>query len=446
MYRPNEVSAQLKGIWGWRQNQNSDDFEIASSLTQTSTGQYFQDVHPLLTLDNIKAIAPRFSEITYPAWDQATTYQAGTKVTYNTVNYRSLSESLNAQPDANPLFWETYDTFSEWLEEKTNASILKALRRFWDEKMVDKNVKNLLENKTLFNGAGRISDLIPTGSNLVGFEIVPIRANGITTKLEKIGLQMTGQSNVRMYLMHSSRKDPIRVLDFQRIRDGGMQWFDLTDVFLPYSGPSIDAGGSWYLVYNQDELPEGVQAVNKNKDWSKKPCSTCDRQETAAYEIWSRYLEIHPFKVSDFVFGEGDYSGDFNGDFNIQAIELWDIADNLYTYSSNWGLNLQISVECDITDILSEQKDSFQNVIGYQVGCDFIREFAYNPNFRINRSQQNFSRMELLYELDGDSQSYKKTGLVNSLNTSMEALKLDFSKMSKVCFPCNNRGLKFRSI
>lgn len=434
MYRPAELKTGLLHLWGWKQHHDVSEFTISDSLTQSETGQYFQEVHPMMTLQNIKSIAPNFDLITYPAWVNTTQYRVGDRVTDDNKSYRAKLANTGKTPETNPTEWERFDPFSEWLEQKTQGSILKAIRTFWDEKMSEKTAKNILESKALFNGTGRITDLIPGGSNLVGFELVPIRSQGITLKIEKIGLQMTGQGPVKLYLMHSSRRDPVKVITLERIRNAGMQWFDQTDLFLPYLSEDNDAGGSWYLVYRQDELGQDVQAVNRSKDWSAKPCNTCDPTETANWRVWSRYLEVHPFKTSQY---------ELDQDSNP---ELWDVATNLYTYTSNWGINLQISIECDITDIILEQKRAFQNIIGLQVGIDMLREMAYNPNFNIGRTQQNFSRQDIMYEIDGDSQGYKKSGLVYNFNKAMEAVKLDTTQMSKVCFPCNNKGVRYRTV
>ena len=428
MYRPEDLKTGLLHLWGWRQNYDTSEFTISDSLTQSETGQYFQEVHPLVTLDNIKAIAPDFKNITYPDWAIGTQYRAGDRTTINSLSYRAKVDNIGLTPETNPTQWERFDAFSEWLEQKTKASILKAIRSFWDEKMSQGTSRNVLENKTLFNGTGRITDLIPTGTNLVGFELVPIRANGITLKIGKIGLQFTNTTEITLKLFHSSRTAPIKTQVCTRTRNGGMEWFDVADFFLPYLSNDIDAGGSWYLVYDQGAIG-GAQAIDKTKDWSAKPCSTCDADEVASHRVWSKYLEIHPFKVSDFTDNQ-----------------LWDISKNLYTYTSNYGINLQISIECDITDIILQQKKAFQNIIGLQVAIDMLREFAYNPSFKIGRAQQNFSRMEILYELDGDSQSYKKSGLIHSFKNAMEAVKLDTKNMSRVCFPCNNKGVRYKTV
>lgn len=434
MYRSAELKTGLLHLWGWRQHHDTSEFTIADSLTQSETGQYFQEVHPLLTLDNVKAIAPNFKLITYPDWLVGAQYRAGDRVTDNTKSYRAKLDNSGLAPETNPTQWERFDPFSEWLEQKTQGSILKAVRSFWDDKMADQTAKNILESKALFNGTGRITDVVPRGANLVGFELVPIRAKGVTLKIEKIGLQMTGIGPLKLYLMHSSRKDPVKVIDVVRTKNASMEWFNQDELFLPYLSEETDAGGSWYLMYKQEDL-EGVgQAINRNKDWSAKPCGSCDPSESANWRVWSRFLEVHPFKVSGFEMDQD------------LAPELWDVATNLYTYTSNWGINLQISIECDITDIVLEQRRAFQNIIGLQVGVDMLREMAYNPNFNIGRAQKNFSRQELLYELDGDSQGYKKSGLIYNFTQAMKAVKLDTSNMSRVCFPCNNKGVRYKVV
>lgn len=429
MYRANELITGLYHLWGWRQNTDTLSYKIADGLTISDTGQFYQDVHPLLTLDNIKAIAPAFDTMTYADWNELTPYRQGDKVLADSKAYIAKEANQGADPGGNPELWGEYDPFSEWLEIKTKASLLKAIRTFWDSKAAQSTAKNILENKTLFNGAGRLIDTIPNASDIVGFEIVPLRINGVTTKIEKIGLQFTGTGPIKLYLMHSSSAEPVKEITLTRTKAGSMEWFTVADWYLPYQGDT-DAGGSWYLVYRQSELPVGVQAINKSRDWSAKPCSYCDYAELAAWRIWSRYLEVHPFKVAD----------------PDSELAIWDLSRALYTYNLNYGINIQLSVLCDVTEIILEQKLSFQSVLGLQVAVDMLREMAYNPSFNIGRAQQNLSRVEILYELDGDSQSMKKSGLVYSLTKAMEAASLDMHGLSKVCFPCNNKGLKYRTV
>ena len=431
MYRANGLKTELLNLWGWRQNYNTSDFTISESLAVSSTGQYYQEIHPLLTLHNIKAVAPEFEAIVYDAWAAGVQYRTGDRVAAGGKDYRAKSDSLGLSPETNPTEWERFDAFSLWLEEKTQGSIVKAIRSFWDTKMADKTAKNILQSKPLFDGAGRIGDLVPAGANLVGFEITPIRAKGVTTKIDRIGAQFTQAGEMTLYLMHSSRDAVLQTVTLTRTREGGMEWFTpQEDIFLPYMGADSDAGGSWYLVYNQNELPGTSQAVSKDKDWSRGPCGSCSRSERVNWSVWSKYLEIHPFKVS----GVSD------------PLTMWDVADNLYDYNTNYGLNLQLTIQCDVTDLIVEQRLAFQNIIGLQVAVDMLREFAYNPSFNVRRETQNVSMQSILYELDGDSQGYKKSGLKYELDKALKAVSLDVTSLSRVCFPCDTRGVKYRTV
>ena len=66
------------------------------------------------------------------------------------------------------------------------------------------------------------------------------------------------------------------------------------------------------------------------------------------------------------------------------------------TYNNNYGLNLELTISCDITDFIIEQRMLFQDVIAKQVAVDMLREFAYNANVRTNRHSINASSMELI--------------------------------------------------
>lgn len=433
MYRPDELKTELSKLWGWRQNYNASQFSIDKELTTSLTGQYYQEVHPLMTFDNIRALAPEFTDSSYGVWSASKSYVVGDKISLGGVHYVAIDANVNVSPDnSGNTDWEVFDAFSDWLKQKTEASILKAVRSFWDAKMSKKEMTNVLEAKTLFDGTGRIKDVIENNSNIVGFELVPIRANGVTTKINKIGLQFTDVDEITLHLHHSSRNAPIKSQTFERTLDGGMEWFDVSDFILPYSSKAIDSGGSWYLVYDQTTLANS-KAVNKEKDWSKKPCFGCNASERQNFRTWSKYLEVHPFKIQ-------------SSQKDVGA--LWDVADNLYTYETNYGLNLQISIECDITDILIEQKKSLQNIIGLQVANDMLREFAFNPQFKIGRTQQNpaLTITSILYELDGDSQGYKKSGLGYELDKAMAAVSVSFENMSRVCTPCRDKGIRYKTI
>lgn len=435
MVRANDIQEKLLHLIGWEQNYDTSDLKISDALTVSESGLYFQQIHPLLTLQNMSCIAPDFKNITFPEYNSEKEYSKGNVVDYQGTQYKALQKAQGKQPDIESEYWVETNLFSEWLESKTKASIQKAIARYCNEKTVEGTNKPLCESRTLFDGTGRLVDTVKNKKNLVGFEIIPVRAKGVTTKINKICLQFTKAGEYTLYLMHSSMDAPVKIIKLNKIRDNSAEWFTVDDLYLPYQSEYNDAGGSWYLCYFQSELPEGSQAIRKNKDWSKEPCGSCSRRELLAWMAWSKYLEIHPFFVNEELINTED-----------ESLHLWDVENNQYTYDNNYGLNLEVTVSCDITDFIVEQRMMFQDVIAKQVAVDMLREFAYNSNVRTNRHSINASRLDILYEVDGDSSSMKKSGLSYQLDMAFKAIKLSTSGIDRVCLPCRNDGIKYRTV
>ena len=446
MVRAIDIQEKLLHLIGWEQNYDTSDLKISDALTVSESGLYFQQIHPLLTLKNLSCIAPDFKTIEYAEYNPEMPYSKGNIVKYNDTTYKALQKSVGRQPDIESDYWVETNPFSEWLESKTKASIQKAISRYCNEKIAQGTYKTLCESRTLFDGTGRLVDVVKNKKNLVGFEIVPVRAKGVTTKINKIGLQFTEPGDYTLYLMHSSMDAPVKVIKLNKVRKNSIEWFSVEDVYLPYQSDDNDAGGSWYLCYFQSELPEGSQAIRKDKDWSKEPCGSCSRRELLAWVAWSKYIEIHPFFVNEELIEAVNFNEDFNNDFAKQPIHLWDIDNNQYTYNNNYGLNLEVTISCDITDFIIEQRMMFQDIIAKQVAIDMLKEFAYNANVRTNRHSINASRLDILYELDGDSSSMKKSGLNYQLDLAFKAINISTQGIDRVCLPCKNNGIKYRTV
>lgn len=386
MYRLKDILDAFRGVVGWKQSYNPQR-QIDVELCETESGLTFQGAHPLCTLDNIYSVIPD----DYP------------------------------------------NDFSRFLGELTDDGIKAAVTRFIREKVINKETRNIIEKRTLFDGAGRIADTIENHGRIVGFEITPLREGGITMQLEKVGLQFLGNTgDVKLYLFHSSCPEPITTETVTIERNNGtFVWEKLSEMYLsylPFYGTRPNAGGSWYLVYWQKELPDYMEAVNFAKDWSREPCSTCNKGDVQLYRELSKYAQISPFCVD---------APSWDG-------LLWNIADNIYTNTLNYGLNLQFSIGCDITDILISQRLVFADVLQKQVASDCLRTIALNPSVRVNRNQANVGRDNILYELDGNGQGVK--GLQGELDRAYKALSVDMSGLDKVCLGCHTGGVKFRAI
>ncbi len=456
MIRLKDIQTALLPVVGWEQDYNPEK-QIDDELCQSESGLTFQGAHPLCTLANIRAIMPDDYFFSYPAWNQILSYKKGSKVSHDDkiwiANYDNtgiVPEATDFNQDFNQDFnndfgselagaWVKYDMVSDFVRQLTINGINTAVQTFIQDKQLQQETRNLMERRTFFDGAARLQATIEPRGKIVGFEIVPVRSMGVTTKIERIGLQMVGGTGtVRLYLFHSSQVAPMRVIDLEFTnRSGGFQWFTPAEpIYLPYipgsDGDGNDSGGAWFLCYNQNELPEGMRALNVSKDWSVEPCQTCLGGSIESWRQMTKYLQVSPFGIQ----APEDFS---------EYPEMFDIGLVGYTNTMNYGLNCEISVGCDLTDFIISQRQIFATVIQKQVAATVLRTIAMNPDVRVNRNQVNVTRDELLYELDG-APTGRAAGLGYELKQAYRALSLDTRGLDRICLTCNNHGVKYRTV
>lgn len=454
MLRLEKIQAELMKVVGWKRDYNPAN-RLEDSLYNSESGLFFQAAHPLCTLNNIHAIMSN----DYPDWDKDADYLKGDIVKYDGVNVVARENNKNKEPfkpdsiisgDFNNDFaydffltggptWVKANPFSDYVKELTRDGVNAVIQKFITDKQLTKETKDLVERRTFFDGAARLQATIDNTHKICGFEIVPVRSMGVTTKIERIGLQMKGGTGqIKLYLFHSSQYAPMRtlVLNFTNT-NGGFQWFVPEEPiylpYIPYTGEEgNDAGGAWFLCYAQDELPFGMEALNVSKDWSTEPCQTCLGGSIESWKQITKYMQVSPFAI-----GMPD-------DF-IENPEMFDIGRISYTNTMNYGLNVEVTVGCDLTDFIISQRHIFATVIQKQVAASVLRTIAMNPDVRVNRNQVNVTRDELLYEIDGTPEG-RRIGLAYELELAYKALRLDTEGLDRICLQCNNHGVKYRTI
>lgn len=448
MYRLNEIQEKLMGLVGWEQAYNPDSV-IDNSLTATESGLTFQGAHPLCTLDNIRSVMPDDYLYKYPEWNGNSYYRVGKKVRHNGKVFICNIDNTGVEPeitannqDYNNDFgninageWVVFNMLSDYVRNLMLNGISSMVLNFLQEKQLTRETRSLMERRTFFDGAARLTARIKPTGKLVGFEIVPVRSMGVTAKIERIGLQMVGAvGTITMYLFHSSQVAPMKTMQFNFTNErGGFQWFVPSEpVYLPYISGGSDAGGSWYLCYNQNDLPEDMRALNVSKDWSREPCQTCSGGSLESWKEMTKYLQVSPFSVrvgSDFA----------------QYPEMFDVENIIYNNTMNWGMNCEISVGCDLTDFIIAQRMMFANVLQKQIAVNVLRTIAMNPDVRVNRNQVNVSREDVLYEIEGNTQG-RANGLGLELKRAYKALNIDTQGLDRVCLACNNHGVRYRTV
>lgn len=438
MLRLDEIQQSLLHLVGWEQDFSPEN-KIASDLTATESGLYFQGAHPLVTLQNIRSIMPLEYTFQYPEFKVGETGQYCTEGSiwqYGGKLYRCLVAGMYYTSPATSAEWEEVTgemELSAYVRQLTLRGISEVVANFIQSKQLARETRSLVERRTLFDGAARMRSTITAHDKLVGFEIVPVRAMGVTTRIERVGLQMIGATGaITLYLFHSSQVAPIRTLTFNYTNtSGGFQWFTPSEpLYLPYIGANTDSGGAWYLCYLQGELPLGMQALNVSKDWSAEPCQTCLGGSIESWRQLTKYLQVSPFSAEA---------------FDPASPEIPDTGELSYTNTLNYGLNLEVTVGCDLTDFIKEQRGIFARALQLQVAANVLRTLAMNPDVRVNRNQVNVTRDSILYEIDGNPQG-RASGLGYELKEVYKALAFDTKGLDRVCLQCQNNGVKYRTV
>lgn len=413
MIRYKEIQEALLGLVGWRDGWSETKLEPVGTYdpTKTDSGLYFQDAHPLLTLENILQTMPE-------GWENA---------------------------DGN--------TFSAYIKHISEREINNLIQNFIRIKQLNRETKNVLEERVLFYGAANRRALSKIKPGLAGFLFSPTQSTGVNMRIEKIGFQFTPEAinsdkPFTLYLGKIGSIEPEYILQLKREKlntNNAVAWFAISE----FSVNGEDEGemieliikgspetSQWALYYDTDELVSvGASPLNIGRDWSKAPC-TCNRQHYLNFVEISKYLQSYPFN--------SDYAGtiDIDGEkLNGQVPYADSIRPNYY---DNFGLNVQFSIGCDISDLIIRQKSIFDNALQKQMAADLLREMAMNPSVRVNRNQVNVSRMEILYETDGNGTV--PGGIKHELEKTLKALDFDTKGLDRVCLQCKNKGVRYGTV
>lgn len=109
--------------------------------------------------------------------------------------------------------------------------------------------------------------------------------------------------------------------------------------------------------------------------------------------------------------------------------ELFDLED-VDNVSEHWGLNLDISVFKDYTDLLLRNKHIFSNALQQSIQVVVLESFK--STLRSNREQRISDDMmrDILVELNGiNTQSYSEGGLKNALESEITRAKQEINKL-----------------
>ncbi len=413
MYNPALIQASFKKLVGFMQPDDPQTPMIpaGNDLLLSDSGIYLQNVHPLCTIDNLWLAAPDFTLAKYYAWVSMTPYLTGNKRTDGGKIYQCiLSVTSATHPSADPTHWAVYDPFTAWLIQLYTQSSSNMLGEIVQRKKLLKMGKAILEKQRLYNGYGQSIDLIVKSGRFLGFIFKPQPAEGLTIQIDKVGFQGNHDENLPIYIYHTS-KDFETWSQIIATTANDFSWEDLLNAVVAYS--DYNSEGFYVFGYYEDDLIG--QAVNKAWNCAVMPVvSCCDGINLAMYNKWSRYTTFRNLQVPASAL-QPDKS-------------LFDITKISLDSNSNWGLNLSITVRCDLTNTVIASRLFLADAFAKQLALECLKKIAYS-----NRGNPFNGNIKQLAMADLDP---KVSGsFINDYNKAIDAANMDLSGFNRACMP-----------
>lgn len=425
MYLENDLQTCVFGLVGFRQNQNPKYPALSPSLLVSSSELYFQDAHPLLTVENLDQALTNYDAYTYDLYSGATPYAEGDKIRAGAggLVYESIQDAnLGNDPAASPLFWVEVPLFSQKLEAVVRAGINKIAAQVFQDKKLRGATKTLIENVQLFDGNGSLNDKEIKLGRFVGFKLMLEDHRDLITVIRRLGTQFSEPNPAfKLYIFHTSSEDPLAVVDLALARSNSFEWSTIAQT-LRYLSDTHAPGGSFRIGYYEDRLVG--QAINRGYDFAVSPMPCTCNNWYKYFTKWSKYIRVEPFEVTP--------AAELLPALDGTGAKMWPTESELSQYSKSYGLNLDISVRCDTTLFLCREKDLFTDSLLKQVTADLLNEIAYSVRNNVIAKE---TRDLAMYALE--TRPNGNPGLVKQLEKAIAALDFDLSDLNEACLPCN---------
>lgn len=310
------------------------------------------------------------------------------------------------------------EDFVSYLEKRRETAIVKLMSNLYTAKHLNENSRELLTEVKMYEGVGNYSDLIVKQNRFVGYRIENI-GKDLSLLIRHIGLQLDKVNpDFKLYIYKANGSTPT-VVDIAHNKVVSFVWFN-------FDAQYLQSGTDYLIGYYESDLVG--QAIKKEQYLTKEPkCSTCNASNLALYQKWSKFLSIRPFYVN---------SDDLNEDKT-----KWEESAEIYSDGNNWGLNLAISVICDVSGLFCRNRELFVDALGKQIVVEFLQDMIYST--RDNQLKQKLFQ-SALYAM-GDNQN---PGAKHELEKAIKALNFSTSDMNTICLPCQDESyrINYRSV
>lgn len=412
MFNLKLLLSEFSTLIGIRPSQDTRSVVLTPTVKQSDSGLYINAAHPLLTVDNIEATAADIQSFALiDSWDETKTYAKGQIVSSSNQWFESLVDNNLNFAVTNTAKWVETSVVSQYLKESYLDAVTRVFRHIELDKQVANKGRRLVNSVPLFFMEGK--EFNEKIGAFVGLRLW-VQEQDLVGVLNKIGLQLKQAQSITLYLFHTSQAAAIKTWTVDYTNAQRFQWFT-TGESLDFS----DTNGYYTIGYFESDLQSSNVSMRRKLDFERGPnCTHCNQRDYDYYQKWSSYLSVETIRIP---------STSLNG---VNASWTEDKVEVIPT--QNFGLNLNLSVNCDLTNVVITNKGLFANVIFEQWKILLLENIAFTA--RTNRLGNTVAQSAhfALHDPNNRDNPY------NSLEKAFGAIEVDFSGLNPVCLPCED--------
>ena len=279
-----------------------------------------------------------------------------------TINYASIDEIA----------------FNSKLTQLTNSAITQVCNAVFQ----DKNNPDFVDRQLQFQNASNKVNLETLPSGFICEKICIDKKNSLAVEITRVLMDFEGTGDVTLYLYNTTSIEPIETKLVSITTDH-------QEVVLNWK---LDSVGDWYIGYYSDALTVTPYKRDDNH---------------ASYESNITHVYLEKTLVPDHV-----------------SPNLWDL-DNNEGLSETTGMNLDVSVYYDYTDLIIQNRFLFADAVNLSAAINMLNQFK--GSLRSNKNQRltgaNLTELEVAIEGQASDKYQKVTGLRPSLTAQLNLIK-----------------------
>lgn len=419
MINPIPFQLCIAGLVGFRESLDATMPTISDDLKESESGIYVNDIHSLITVENIYNCIINTGTITLPtAWSNAVAYTIGQRVSSGGLIYQAIQASTN-QAVTETAYWTNLgNPLSMYLQDKMNQSAVKLANAVYIQKNLNQQAKSILPDTMLYGGNGSIKNTIPQSGRFVGLRI-RLKELDLSMIIRKIGLQFNAALTAfPIYLYNSSQDEPVKIWNVTTTSAFSFQWVEIAKQLMSFLSDTTNVGSDFYLGYYEDDL-NGTLAISNEYTFTQNLCGPCNPVNYSLRKSWGAYIDIVPFVVT-------------SDNINVDRT-LWSVPTNGYTDGTNFGLNLLASIYCDTTDFFCRNKHGLSNAIAFQTAVSIIQDMAFSA-----RDNQQMLKLQQLANYALNNQDNNTQGLNAQMTKQIMQLDFNYAGSNPKCLPCSD--------